>query len=48
MGSQVVGELAIPKGSIVVVSGANGYIASNVVDQLLTIGYPRAWHGAQA
>jgi nucleoside-diphosphate-sugar epimerase len=31
--------LAIPKGSIVVVSGANGYIASNVCDQFLTTGY---------
>jgi nucleoside-diphosphate-sugar epimerase len=32
-------NLAIPKGSLVVVSGANGYIASNVVDQLLLAGY---------
>lgn len=31
--------LAIPKGSLVVVSGANGYIASNVAEQLLEAGY---------
>lgn len=32
-------KLAIPRGSLVVVSGANGYIASHVVDQLLLAGY---------
>ncbi|KAF2670264.1 NAD(P)-binding protein [Microthyrium microscopicum] len=32
-------NLAIPKGALVVVSGANGYIASNVVEQLLIAGY---------
>jgi nucleoside-diphosphate-sugar epimerase len=32
-------ELAIAPGSLVVVSGANGYIASHVVDQLLQAGY---------
>lgn len=32
-------DLAIPKGSLVIVTGANGYIGSNVVDQLLSIGY---------
>ncbi|KNG84875.1 aldehyde reductase II [Aspergillus nomiae NRRL 13137] len=32
-------DLAIPKGSLVVVTGANGYIASHVVDQLLQHGY---------
>ena len=32
-------DLAIPKGSLVVVSGANGFIASHVVDQLLIAGY---------
>ena len=32
-------DLAIPLGSLVVVTGANGYIASNVVDQLLLAGY---------
>ena len=31
--------LAIPKGSLVVVTGANGFIASHVVDQLLQYGY---------
>lgn len=31
--------LAISSGSLVVVTGANGYIASNVVDQLLAVGY---------
>lgn len=30
---------AIPLGSLVLVTGANGYIASNIVDQLLTAGY---------
>lgn len=32
-------ELAIAPGSLVVVTGANGYIASHVVDQLLQAGY---------
>jgi uncharacterized protein YbjT (DUF2867 family) len=32
-------ELAIPRGSLVVVTGANGYVASNVVEQLLIAGY---------
>lgn len=32
-------KLAIPKGSLVVVSGANGFIGSHVVDQLLQAGY---------
>ncbi|KIY03615.1 uncharacterized protein Z520_00306 [Fonsecaea multimorphosa CBS 102226] len=32
-------ERAIPAGSLVVVSGANGFIASHVVDQLLLAGY---------
>ncbi|KAE8420803.1 hypothetical protein BDV36DRAFT_292991 [Aspergillus pseudocaelatus] len=32
-------DLAIPKGSLVVVTGANGFIASHVVDQLLQQGY---------
>jgi len=29
----------IPKGSLVLVTGANGFIASHVVDQLLESGY---------
>ena len=33
------GDRAIPTGSLVVVSGANGFIASHVVDQLLQSGY---------
>lgn len=32
-------ELAIPKGSTVLVTGANGYIASHVADQLIQAGY---------
>lgn len=32
-------ELAIPKGSTVLVTGANGYIASHVADQLISAGY---------
>jgi nucleoside-diphosphate-sugar epimerase len=34
-----IADLAIAKGSLVIVTGANGYIGSNVVDQLLTNGY---------
>lgn len=30
---------ALPKDSTIVVSGANGYIASHIVDQLLAAGY---------
>ena len=30
---------AIPKGSLVLVTGANGYIASHVADQLMAAGY---------
>jgi nucleoside-diphosphate-sugar epimerase len=33
------GDLAIPRGSLVVVTGANGLIASNIVDQLIQAGY---------
>lgn len=32
-------ELALPQGSLIVVSGANGFIASHVVDQFLQAGY---------
>ncbi|KAF7550529.1 hypothetical protein G7046_g7982 [Stylonectria norvegica] len=32
-------KVTLPKGSLVVVSGANGYIGSHVVDQLLAEGY---------
>ena len=32
-------DLAIPMGSLVVVTGANRYIGSNVVDQFLLAGY---------
>jgi nucleoside-diphosphate-sugar epimerase len=32
-------NLAIPRGSLVVVTGVNGYIASHVADQLLRVGY---------
>ncbi|KAL7919881.1 hypothetical protein ACQKWADRAFT_299910 [Trichoderma austrokoningii] len=32
-------EYAIPVGSLVLVTGANGYIGSHVVDQLLALGY---------
>ncbi|KID82316.1 aldehyde reductase II [Metarhizium guizhouense ARSEF 977] len=31
--------IAIPKGSLILVTGANGYIASNIVDLLLELGY---------
>lgn len=30
---------ALPKGSLVLVTGANGFLASHVVDQLLQAGY---------
>jgi nucleoside-diphosphate-sugar epimerase len=30
---------ALPKGSLVLVTGANGWIASHVIDQLLQAGY---------
>lgn len=30
---------ALPKGTLILVTGANGYIASHVVDQLLKLGY---------
>jgi nucleoside-diphosphate-sugar epimerase len=44
-------EYALSRGSRVLVTGANGYIASHVVDQLLGPGYivrgtvrsPKAW-----
>ncbi|GFP58820.1 ketoreductase adrE [Trichoderma asperellum] len=32
-------EYSIPQGSLVLVTGANGYIGSHVVDQLLELGY---------
>lgn len=32
-------EYSIPRGSLVLVTGANGYIGSHVVDQLLELGY---------
>lgn len=32
-------EYAIPRGSLVLVTGANGYIGSHVVDQLLALDY---------
>ncbi|KAF7588112.1 hypothetical protein BBP40_006177 [Aspergillus hancockii] len=32
-------DLSLPKGSRIVVTGANGYIASHVVDKLLSLGY---------
>ncbi|KAF2814725.1 NAD(P)-binding protein [Mytilinidion resinicola] len=32
-------QLALPRGSLIVVSGANGLIGSNIVDQLLLAGY---------
>lgn len=32
-------DLVVPKGSLVLVTGANGYLASHIVDQLLERGY---------
>lgn len=32
-------NLAIPKGSLILVTGANSYIGSNIVDLLLELGY---------
>ena len=32
-------HLTIPRGSKILVTGANGYIASNIVDLLLDLGY---------
>lgn len=32
-------EFAIPKGSTVVVTGANGFIGSHIIDVLLSLGY---------
>lgn len=32
-------DAAFPKGSLVLVTGANGYIASHIVDQVLLAGY---------
>ncbi|KAJ5674327.1 uncharacterized protein N7477_004261 [Penicillium maclennaniae] len=32
-------DLALPKGALILVTGANGFIASHVIDQLLQIGY---------
>lgn len=32
-------ELAIPLGSTVLVTGANGYVASQIIDVLLQLGY---------
>lgn len=29
----------LPKGSLILVTGANGYVASHVVDQFLRLGY---------
>lgn len=31
--------MSLPKNSIILVTGANGYIASHIVDQLLIAGY---------
>lgn len=32
-------DASLPKGSLVLVTGANGYIASHIVDQVLLAGY---------
>lgn len=32
-------DYALPQGSKILVTGANGYIASHVVDQMLALGY---------
>jgi nucleoside-diphosphate-sugar epimerase len=32
-------DLALPRGSLVLVTGSNGYIASHIVDHLLQLGY---------
>lgn len=32
-------DRAIPEGSLVLVTGANGFIGSHVIDQLLQLGY---------
>lgn len=32
-------ELALPKGAIILVTGANGYIGSHVADQCMAAGY---------
>ncbi|GKZ52116.1 hypothetical protein AbraIFM66951_000537, partial [Aspergillus brasiliensis] len=32
-------DLALPKGALILVTGANGFIASHVSDQLLQMGY---------
>jgi hypothetical protein len=39
MSTETTSQFAIPKGSRVVVTGANGFIASHVVKQLLENGY---------
>ncbi|KAK3060047.1 hypothetical protein LTS18_009461, partial [Coniosporium uncinatum] len=33
------GHLAVPLGFLVLVTGASGFLGSNIVDQLLSIGY---------
>ncbi|KAI1812295.1 aldehyde reductase [Poronia punctata] len=37
--SSVLENPAIPKGSVVLINGANGFIGSNIADQLLRLGY---------
>ncbi|OLN87627.1 Aldehyde reductase 2-like protein 3 [Colletotrichum chlorophyti] len=39
MSSTTLQDLALPGGSIIAVTGANGFIASHVADRLLSIGY---------